>query len=174
MLDNAKQHYWKLVVERLCHIAPCRDRRMHFAKGGRMYISMELVVHNQQVMMYMWTLLEHCWKNRCWTCIELAREVGYSPDMILHILKKKLKMRKICARWVPQNLKKENIWQRMETVRLLLECYGLEGERFLRMYHNFRRNPSLMQPTKIQVTIKWVAAQWFPTAKKVSVRTGST
>ncbi|PSN53204.1 hypothetical protein C0J52_04500 [Blattella germanica] len=40
---------------------------------------------------------------RCWTCIELAREVGVAPGTILHILKKKLKMRKICARWVPQS-----------------------------------------------------------------------
>ena len=36
-------------------------------------------------------------EHSCWTCIELAREVG----AVLHILKKKLKTRKICARWVP-------------------------------------------------------------------------
>ena len=34
------------------------------------------------------TLLE---EHRCWTCTELAREVGIAPGTILHILKKKLK-----------------------------------------------------------------------------------
>ncbi|PSN32984.1 hypothetical protein C0J52_23692 [Blattella germanica] len=38
-------------------------------------------------------------EHHCWTCIELAREVGVAPGTILHILKKKLKLRKICARW---------------------------------------------------------------------------
>ncbi|PSN37524.1 hypothetical protein C0J52_14902 [Blattella germanica] len=29
-------------------------------------------------------------EHRCWTCIELAREVGVAPGMILHVLMKKL------------------------------------------------------------------------------------
>ena len=54
-------------------------------------------------------------EHRCRYCsIKLAREVGIAPGTILHILKKKLKMRKICSRWVPHNLKEENMWQRME------------------------------------------------------------
>ena len=67
----------------------------------------------------------------CWTCVELTREVGIAPGMILHILKKKLKMKKICARWVPHNVKQENMWQRIETARLHLEHYGCEGEHFI-------------------------------------------
>ena len=41
-------------------------------------------------------------------------------------------MRKICAGWVPHNLKEENMWQRKETARLRLEHYEREAERFLR------------------------------------------
>ena len=48
--------------------------------------------------------------------------------MILHILKKKLKMRKICAVRVTHNLKEEKMWQKMEIVGLHLERYGCEGE----------------------------------------------
>ena len=57
MLDNAIQHYWKIVVERIYHIVTWLGGRMHFAGGGK------LADRNQQVMMSMWTLLEHCWKN---------------------------------------------------------------------------------------------------------------
>ena len=71
-------------------------------------------------------------EHLCWTCIELAREVGIAPGTILHILKK-LQMSNICAQRVPHNLKEENMWQKMETVRLPLERYGREGERFLRL-----------------------------------------
>ena len=43
MPDNAIQLYWKLVVERLYHIAPWLGGRMHFAEGGKMFIkNMEL------------------------------------------------------------------------------------------------------------------------------------
>ncbi|PSN51982.1 hypothetical protein C0J52_18907 [Blattella germanica] len=34
---------------------------------------------------------------------EHPREVGVAPGTILHILKKMLKMRKICTQWVPQS-----------------------------------------------------------------------
>ena len=68
---------------------------------------------------------------RFWTSVELARKVGIATGTILHTLKKKLKMWKICARWVPHNLKKET-WQRMETARFRLEHNEREGERFLR------------------------------------------
>ncbi|KAJ4430430.1 hypothetical protein ANN_22646 [Periplaneta americana] len=71
-------------------------------------------------------------EHRCWTCIELAREVGIAPGTILHVLKKQSKMRTICARWVPHNFKVENMWQRIETARLHLERYGREGERVFR------------------------------------------
>ena len=36
MLDNAIQHYWKLVVEGLYHIVPWLGGRLHFA--GKMFI----------------------------------------------------------------------------------------------------------------------------------------
>ena len=53
-LDNAMQHYWKLVLERLYHIIPLLDEYMHFAEGGKMFTkNVELAVHNQQVMMCM-------------------------------------------------------------------------------------------------------------------------
>ena len=59
-------------------------------------------------------------EHRCWTCIELAREVGVAPGTILHILKKKLKMKKICARWVPQSYRGNylrNAFAHLATVR---------------------------------------------------------
>ena len=34
MLDNAIQHSWKLVVERLYHIVPWLGMRINFAEGG--------------------------------------------------------------------------------------------------------------------------------------------
>ena len=127
MLDNVIPHYW--VVERLYHIVPWLGRRMHLTKrddvhkkcGADRLQSASDDVHVNAVR----ALLE---EHRCWTCIALARKVGIA----LHILQK-LNMRKICALWVPHNLKEENMWQRMETARL---HYGREGERFL--YHNFR------------------------------------
>ena len=39
MLDNALQHCWKLVVEKLYRILPCLDGCMHFAEGGKMFIN---------------------------------------------------------------------------------------------------------------------------------------
>ena len=39
MLDNAIQHYWKLIVERLYRIVPWLGGRMHFAEGGKMLIN---------------------------------------------------------------------------------------------------------------------------------------
>ena len=39
MLDNAIQHYWKFVVERLYHIILYLDGCMHFAEGGKMFIN---------------------------------------------------------------------------------------------------------------------------------------
>ena len=38
MFDNAIQHYWKLVVERLYHIVPWFGGHMNFAEGGTMFI----------------------------------------------------------------------------------------------------------------------------------------
>ena len=67
-------------------------------------------------------------EHRCWTCIELAREVRIAPGTILHILKRKTKVRKMFARWVPHKFKEENMWRRMETTRSHLERYGREGE----------------------------------------------
>ena len=37
MLDNAIQHYWKHLVEKLYHIVPSLGGRMHFAEGGKMF-----------------------------------------------------------------------------------------------------------------------------------------
>ena len=39
MLDNATQHYWKLVVERLYHIVPWLDGSMHVIEGANMFIN---------------------------------------------------------------------------------------------------------------------------------------
>ena len=119
MLDNAIQHYWKLVVERLYHIVPWLGGYMHFAERER-----DTHTHRERKRerercspkTLSWqTAISKCWNN---TCIEQAREVGIAPGTILHILKKMLKMKKICARWVPHYVH--------------LERYGCEGERFFR------------------------------------------
>ena len=55
-----------------------------------------------------------------------------APGTIIHMLQKKLNMREICVRWVPHNLKEENMRERMETARLHLELYRREGECFLK------------------------------------------
>ena len=39
MLDNAIQHYWKPVIERLYHIVLWLDGHVHFTEGGRMFIN---------------------------------------------------------------------------------------------------------------------------------------
>ena len=39
MLNNAIQHYWKLVLERLYYIVPWLGGRMHFAEEGKMFIN---------------------------------------------------------------------------------------------------------------------------------------
>ena len=55
---------------------------MHFAEGGKMFIkNVELADCNQQATMCMRMLEE----RSCWTCIELAREVGIAPGTKLHI-----------------------------------------------------------------------------------------
>ena len=70
MLDNAIQHYWKLVVERLYCIVPCIGGRIYFAEGEKVFIkNVELTDRNQQVMMCMRTLLEHFWKNTVVGCV---------------------------------------------------------------------------------------------------------
>ena len=52
ILDNAIQHYWKLVVERLYHIEPWLGGRMHSAEGVKMFIkNVALADRNQQVRM---------------------------------------------------------------------------------------------------------------------------
>ncbi|PSN58357.1 hypothetical protein C0J52_12991 [Blattella germanica] len=59
-------------------------------------------------------------EHHCWTCIKLTREVGVAPGTIFHLLKKKLKMRKICAPWVPQSYKGKylrNAFPLLTTVR---------------------------------------------------------
>ena len=54
MLDNAIQHYWTLVVERLYHNVPWLGGRMHFAEGGKMFVKkVELAESNYQVIMCM-------------------------------------------------------------------------------------------------------------------------
>ena len=63
MLDNAIQHYRKLVLKRLYHIVPWLGGRMHFAEGGKMFIKNIVLADRNQQMMCMRTLLEHCWKN---------------------------------------------------------------------------------------------------------------
>ena len=112
----------KLVIETLSYCTVARwayaIRRgredVHKKRGAGRPQSASDDVHENAVR----ELLE---EHRCRSCsVKLAREVGIAPGTILHILRKKIKMRKICSRWVPHNLKEENIWQRMETARLHL------------------------------------------------------
>ena len=93
----------------LYHIVLWLSVRIHFAEGGKMFIkkhgasrprSASDVVHVNAIR----ALLE---EHHCWTCIELARKVGIATGTILHILKKKLKMRKFCARWFHTILKRK-------------------------------------------------------------------
>ena len=120
------------MVERLYLIVPWLGGRMYFAEGGKIFIKKRGAGRPQTAgddmhVNAVTALLE---KQRCWNSIELARQIGIAPAAIFHILKKKLKMRKNCARWDPHKLKEENVWQRMETAKLHSERYGREASVF--------------------------------------------
>ena len=69
--------------------------------------------------------------DRRWTCEELSSELGISEKSVHRILVEELKMRKICARWVPHCLTQEQQDRRMGIARLLRHRYRREGEDFL-------------------------------------------
>ena len=111
-------------------------------------------------------------EHRCWTCIELAREVGIAPGTILHILKK-LKMRKICARWVPENLKSKHAAENGIS-EIALRTLWRWRQAFLRRIITldetwFRCH----QPKFKRLSNDWRHSD-SPRPKKVSTRTGST
>jgi histone-lysine N-methyltransferase SETMAR len=70
--------------------------------------------------------------DRRWTCEELSSELGVSEKSIHRILTEELKMRKICARWVPHCLTQEQMDCRLRISRQLRLRYRREGEDFLR------------------------------------------
>ena len=109
--------YWKLVVETLPYRTVARWAYAFRREREDVHKKQQSASDDVHVNAVKALLEEHS----CWTYIELAREDGIAPGTILHILKKKLKMRKICGRWVPHNLKEENVWQRiaLETDRQL-------------------------------------------------------
>lgn len=70
--------------------------------------------------------------DRRWTCEELSSELGISEMSVHRILTDKMKMRKICARWVPHLLTQEQKDRRLRIARQLRLRYRREGEDFLR------------------------------------------
>src|ERR1043166_7500036 len=70
--------------------------------------------------------------DRRWTIRELSNSVGLSHTTVLHILKKRLGMRKIASRWVPHALTEIQKWQRFEVARTHLSRYQEEGDTFVR------------------------------------------
>src|SRR5258705_9343629 len=62
-------------------------------------------------------LLKH---DRRWTCTEVANQVGISNKAAHTILTKKLRLRKIAAKWIPHSLTEVQKWHRYATARLHL------------------------------------------------------
>ena len=69
-----------------------REECQHTAHAGRSVAATDNL-HVQAVM----PLLEG---DRLWTCVEISRELGIAVSTVHTILRKKLKMQKVCAHWV--------------------------------------------------------------------------
>ena len=65
------------------------------------------------------TVEEKMATDRRWTCEELSSELGISEKSVHRILTEELKMRKICARWVPNCLTQEQRDRRVRIARQL-------------------------------------------------------
>jgi hypothetical protein len=83
----------------------------YLAHTGRLFISDEQVELVRGLL-----VIDHRW-----TVPELSIKVGLSHQTGLHILKNKLHMRKIAARWVPHNLTEAQKWHRHAVAGLHLE-----------------------------------------------------
>ena len=55
---------------------------------------------------------------------DIASCTGISEDSVQTILKKRLDLRKVCARWVPHLLTEEQKTQRLKCARELLKTYN--------------------------------------------------
>lgn len=128
-------------------------------------------------------VIENCLRDeRRWTVAELAAHTGISESTVFRILRNDLKMRKLCAKWVPHALTEVQKWTRYETCRINLERFHREGNEMLnrivtidetwaRAYepelkrqsnewrhrgsprkHKFRQNPS---PTKVMLILAY-------------------
>ena len=65
------------------------------------------------------------------TVIQIAKVVGLSMGAVHFILRKKLGLKKICARWIPHLLSKEQKVTRVKTAKSLLKIYDNCNERRL-------------------------------------------
>ncbi|KAJ4439293.1 hypothetical protein ANN_07414 [Periplaneta americana] len=70
-------------------------------------------------------------EKRNLTIRELAQDAGLALTTVLHILKNRLKMRKIASKWVPYDLTDMQKCQRYNASRTLLQRYEREGKVFL-------------------------------------------
>ena len=77
-------------------------------------------------------VIEHCLTDkRCWTVAELSTHSGISELSVFHILRKDLKLRKLCAKWVTHPLGKVQKWTRYKTCHINLERFQHEGNDML-------------------------------------------
>lgn len=69
--------------------------------------------------------------DRRMTCEDIAAEVDISVHSVHTILRQRLGMRKISARWVPHNLSEEQKHNRVQISKQLLQRYETEGDKFI-------------------------------------------
>ena len=65
------------------------------------------------------------------TVREIANTIGISTGSVFTILKSKLNFKKICARWIPHILTKEQKNERLQKCQKLLKIYNKMGHRQL-------------------------------------------
>lgn len=70
-------------------------------------------------------------EDRRVTIETLSSTTGISVGSVHAILHKKLKMRKVCAHWVPKHLQPDQKSRRIEVCKELLQLYEEQGDQFL-------------------------------------------
>lgn len=65
------------------------------------------------------------------TVEEVSDTIGISVGSVHMIIRKKLKMRKVCAHWVPKQLQPDQKARRLEVCQELLDRFRAEGDDFL-------------------------------------------
>ena len=72
---------------------------------------------------------------------DIASCTGISEGSVQSILKKRLDLRKVCARWVSHLLTEEQKTQHLKCVRELLKIYKIERKAMIRNRYNYPTPP---------------------------------